>query len=536
MPEVKQDIPVMARFLSDDLTDKDWKKMENSRVRKKKPLPKALKLLLLISLIAAFSVAALLVLGHFYKKGGTEKDPEAAEETAPAEAVVSENDLKARGTVIVLEVDRAGNEIRFCDPESGEEYVLNTIGSTVYEDAAGNPMVMEQLEPGDIADILVSVHSSDLSYVKINKDSDLFEFRDITGYDMNLNKGVFTYEDRNYRILPGTIVMAGDSLSSFKEIKKGDVLTIAGKGKDLYTVKETGGNGYVRVTGAESFKGGWIELGNVIRPIDDEMLFTIPEGSYTMSVTYMHYGGTKPVTVTRGKETKVDVSDLKGDLLKTGVITFAFEPLEANPAVYVDGKMIVKESPLELDYGVHTLEVKAEGYVSIRKYLKVGQPMANLTIVLEKEKEDTPSVNRADKDKDKDSEKSDPIPSETLKETFRTDKTDKDSSSGKASSEKDSSGKAGDDKTGEEEKEEEEPETVTTDVNQLYIDGPEGAEVYFDGAYKGIAPCHFTKDGGTHVITLMKNGHETKSYTLNLSTGKENESYTFNELIEEHDA
>ncbi|MBR2186258.1 MAG: hypothetical protein IJ857_02860, partial [Lachnospiraceae bacterium] len=59
MPEVKQDIPVMARFLSDDLTDKDWKKMENSRGRKKKPLPKALKLLLLISLIAAFSVAAL---------------------------------------------------------------------------------------------------------------------------------------------------------------------------------------------------------------------------------------------------------------------------------------------------------------------------------------------------------------------------------------------------------------------------------------------------------------------------------------------
>lgn len=534
MPQVKQDIPVMARFLSDDLTDKDWKKMESSKVRKKKPLPKALKLLLLISLIAAFSVVALIVLSRFYKNNRTEQAPEEAGETAPAEAVVSENDLKARGTVIILDVDLSGKKIRFCDPESGEEYVLNTIGSTVYEDPAGNPMVMEQLNTGDIADILVSVHSSDLSYVKINKDSDLFEFRDITGYDMNLNKGVFTYEDKNYRILPGTIVMAGDSLSSFKDIKKGDVLTIAGKGKDLYTVKETGGNGYVRVTGAESFKGGWIELGNVIRPIDDEMLFTIPEGSYTMSVTYMHYGGTKQVTVTRGKETKVDVSDLKGDLLKTGVITFAFEPLEANPAVYIDGKMIVKESPLELDYGVHTLEVKAEGYVSIRKYLKVGQPMANLTIVLEEEKEDTPSVNRTekekDKDEDKDSEKSDPIPSETLKETFRTDKTDKDTSS-----EKDTTGKTGDEK--EEDKEEEDGlETVTTDVNQLYIDGPEGAEVYFDGAYKGIAPCHFTKDGGTHVITLMKNGCETKSYTLNLSTGKENESYTFNELIEEHDA
>ena len=77
---------------------------------------------------------------------------------------------------------------------------------------------------------------------------------------------------------------------------------------------------------------------------------------------------------------------------------------------------------------------------------------------------------------------------------------------------------------------------MTTDVSQLYIDGPEGAEVYYDGAYKGVAPCHFKKNGGTHVITLMKNGYETKSYTLNLSSGTENESYSFNELIEENDA
>ncbi len=546
----------MARFLSDDLTDRDWKKMESARVKKKKPLPGVLKLLLLISLMAAFSVAAFMFLGQQAKNGSqTDKTDtgSGAEEAVEGQnsAAPSDEEMKARGTVVILKVDKKNSRLRVRDPETDEEYELNMAGNTIYEDNAGNPMVADQLRAGDIVDILVSVHSSDLSYVKENKDSDIFEFRDITDYDISLNKGVFSYDGSNYKILPGTLVIAGDEISSFKEIKEGDVLTIAGKGRNLYTVQETGGNGYVRVTGAESFKGGWIELGNVIRPIDDEMLITVPEGSYDLVVTYMHYGGTKSVNVMRGRETRVDVSDLKGDLLKTGMITFAFDPVNASPAVYIDGKMIIKENPLELDYGVHTLEVKADGYVDIHKYLKVGEPMANLTIVLEKEKEkDTPSANSSEKnsgkksDGDKDSgdkkgngKKSDPIPSETLPEVFKTDKTDSNttgSSSEKSGTENnaENGGNTGNDNIN---------ETVTTDVSQLYIDGPEGAEVYYDGAYKGIAPCHFTKNGGTHVITLMKNGCETRSYTISLSSGRENESYTFNELEEEleeeeHDA
>ena len=132
--------------------------------------------------------------------------------------------------------------------------------------------------------------------------------------------------------------------------------------------------------------------------------------------------------------------------------------------------------------------------------------------------------NKNSSDKKDTAKKSDPIPKDALPETFKT--------TGSSSSNPDA------EKT--EEKENTEPddtETVTTDVGQLYIDGPEGTEVYYDGAYKGIAPCHFTKNGGTHVITLIKDGYETKSYTLNLSSGTENESYSFNELVEEeHDA
>ncbi len=517
MPEVKKDIPVMARFLSDELTDKDYKKMEREH-RKRKPLPGILKVIIGITAIAVISLAAFLAYGYVNSQK-TAEDVSDAEDIDNKENIVAENEMKAEGTVTILGIDKGKDEIRFMEPESGDEYVLNISGSTVYEDSYGNPMVVDQLMPGDIVDIVVSVHSSALASVK--KNADTFEFPGITDYDISVNKKIFSYDDRNYKLLKGTILLSGGEQTAFKNLKDGDVLTVRGIGNDVYTIMQTGGNGYVRIRGAESFKGGWVEIAGIIKPIESEMLFTVPEGNYTLSVSYRHFGGTKDVKVERGKETRVDVSDLKGDLLKTGKITFTFEPVEADPDIYIDGKKVDKTSPVELDYGVHTLDVKAEGYVNIHKYLSVGQPMANLAIILEEGEDKTASANSSDRNTGKKADNKDAIPSEALPETFKSGAT---GSSPSKTNEADNA--AATDNT----------ETVTTDVSQLYIDGPEGVEVYYDGAYKGIAPCHFKKNGGTHVITLMKNGYETKSYTLNLNSGTDNESYSFNELIEENDA
>ncbi|MCR5025676.1 MAG: PEGA domain-containing protein [Lachnospiraceae bacterium] len=517
VPEVKKDIPVMARFLSDELTDKDYKKMEREH-KKRRPLPGILKVILGITAIAVISLAAFLAYGYVNSQK-TAEDVSDAEDIDNKENIVAENEMKAEGTVTILGIDKGKGEIRFIEPESGDEYVLNTSGSTVYEDSYGNPMVVDQLMPGDIVDIVVSVHSSALSSVK--KNADTFEFPGITDYDISVNKKIFSYDDRNYKLLKGTILLSGGEQTAFKNLKDGDVLTVRGIGNDVYTIMQTGGNGYVRIRGAESFKGGWVEIAGIIKPIESEMLFTVPEGNYTLSVSYRHFGGTKDVKVERGKETRVDVSDLKGDLLKTGKITFTFEPVEADPDIYIDGKKVDKTSPIELDYGVHTLDVKAEGYVNIHKYLSVGQPMANLAIILEEGEDKTASANSSDRNTGKKADNKDAIPSEALPETFKSGAT---GSSPSKTNEADNA--AATDNT----------ETVTTDVSQLYIDGPEGVEVYYDGAYKGIAPCHFKKNGGTHVITLMKNGYETKSYTLNLNSGTDNESYSFNELIEENDA
>jgi hypothetical protein len=72
---------------------------------------------------------------------------------------------------------------------------------------------------------------------------------------------------------------------------------------------------------------------------------------------------------------------------------------------------------------------------------------------------------------------------------------------------------------------------VTPGVYYVTIESPEGVEVYLDGTYLGISPVKFEKKAGTYVVTLRKNGCQTRSYTISVDSEKENISYSFSELL-----
>ncbi|MBO6149105.1 MAG: PEGA domain-containing protein, partial [Lachnospiraceae bacterium] len=434
-----------------------------------------------------------------------------------AEAAPDE-DMKAGGTAVVISRDLNNGRIDFAAVESGERYSLLFNRKTVFTDAYGAAMVAEELQAGDIVDLVVSVHSRLLSEVK--ERGDAFFEPGIRDYDININRGVFSTGGQNYRIKDSTLVLIGDTLARFEDIKKGDSLAIKGIGRDVHVIILQNGIGFVRVTGAESFKGGWVQIGNLIEPVGEEMLFSVPAGRHTLTVSYHRFGGDKEVLVERGQETLVDVSDLKGDLLKNGEITFSFDPEDAEPQVRIDGARHDWHYPIELEYGVHTLDIKAEGYLPIRRYLSVGQPAANLEVILEEDTEAASGEKSGSSESASSSSSSSSayIPGD-LPTTFRTGEGANTSSTSSltSSSTLNDTGTAG-------------GGAAVTLAPQLYIDAPAGAEVYFDGSYKGIAPCHFAKVNGAHVITLMKNGFITKSYTLTLASDGGDETYSFNEL------
>ena len=67
---------------------------------------------------------------------------------------------------------------------------------------------------------------------------------------------------------------------------------------------------------------------------------------------------------------------------------------------------------------------------------------------------------------------------------------------------------------------------VVSTKNKVTISGPVGANVYFDGAYKGTAPVTFPLVTGEHVVSVLHN-KEIKSYTVNLVEGSDDVVYDF---------
>lgn len=482
---------------------------------------------------AAALTAAVLLVSSCAQAGTVQQVQEPSGTVSEEKLEIRE--LEATDTAVFLEYKERTGDVRLMSVDNGRTYTVSVNNMTMYEDNHGKVTVPELFETGMIVDSDISIHSRTLKSLK--QDPEAFTRRDVTGFDININRGIFSLDDgTNLRITENTAVFKNDKPVKAADISDDDVLLLRGIEPDLYSICIMSGYGHLRVKGGQFFEGGWVQVAGMYKPVSEDMLLDVPEGEYDLVVSYKGRGGTKHVNVKRGQETTVDVSDLKGDLIKTGEIIFTIRPLEAEPEVKIDGKKVNYLEPVTLEYGVYQLEVSAEGYAKIKEHIAVGAEVANIEIELtEGEGKKSASSNKASSSSSSSTAKpatasTNNLPttlsgntgygSSTSSSTFwNTSSTSSSSSSSTSSSS--SSVQTG---TG----------SSIIQGSRIYIDAPETAEVYFDGIYKGIVPCSFVKESGTHVITLRKDGYETRTFTVTIDTSTENETYSFSALQEEY--
>lgn len=450
---------------------------------------------------------------------------------------IEEEDLKASDTAILIRKDIANSRLTFQTVGNGAKYDLTYTGTTEFYDKYGQALAAAQLTPGEIVELVLSVHSKTLQTLSLCADA--FVMQDVERHDFNERKGIMTIGRNNYKMDENLVIFSGDTTGELMDINEGDLLTVRGIGRHVFSVSIDKGHGYLRLQGDEYFRGGWIEVGQkIIKPLSENMLLLVPEGEYDIRVTYNGFGGNKEVVIERDKETLCDISDLKGDLLKTGKIAFTITPSDADAKLFIDGNEYSLLLPVEVEYGIHKMEIRADGYRKVQKYISVGQEMAAITIDLDEEEEK--STVSASKINSELKPESDNVISgnKASSSSSRKSSSSTSSSSRKSSSSGTSGGKETitvDDQGVKVESDTYPDDTTSTDGNQLYIDSPEGVEVYYDSAYKGIAPLHFAKSGGTHVITLRKDGYVPKSYTITLEDGDQDETYSFSDLVKEEE-
>lgn len=385
------------------------------------------------------------------------------------------NSYDSADTAVLVKKDDENNTITLLNMDVGKQYTLYIVGTTTLTDRHGTAVSLEQIEPGDVVDVTFLKSQKRLNSMMLSGNS--WSNESVSRYILDFDRKNLTIGEEVFKITDDTLFFSEGHLIEEMDINERDVLSFRGIGNQVVSVVVEKGHGYLRLNNDENFIGGFIEIGQtMVQQITDDMLLTVPEGDYEVTISCSGGGGVKSVSIERGEEVVLDIGDLKVAEEKFGQIIFSLTP--SNTELYVDGAEIDAGQPVSLSYGIHQVIARAENYQSITTYLKVGQASAGIDIVLE-------PVESDDDEKDKDSQQSD---------------TTIDASS---------------------------------DYYKVYVEAPEGAEVYLDGNYIGISPVNFKKEEGSHVITLRKSGYETRSYTISVDDEEKDISFSFAELIEE---
>ncbi len=418
-------------------------------------------------------------------------------------------------TAVIININDTDGQIQFKTLANGKYYTLGYDGATCFYDKFGSAVSLMQLTEGEIVDVTFMKNSKRLNTLK--ESADVFSFAEINNYEIHAGGFKMYIGSDDYYISDDIVVMTSEGERSIEDINPVDVLTVQGYDHTIRSITVTKGHGYLRLTNNSYFVDGWVEIGqDMIYKVTEDMLITVPEGNISVTVSKSGSSGTEDMNITPGHEYELDVSKWQNEV-QTGLVLFTTSPSKAH--VYIDGEEVDKSEAVELDYGIHQLMVMADGYTTVTNFIRVGSPSANLDVVLEKEDsgaDDTVSDNQT-------------ASSNTVSGNSQTDTTPvSPSPSPSVSTNQTASGNSAS------------SNTVSSNSSQVinptsaakvYINSPEGAEVYVDGTYIGLSPVSFNKKAGSVVVTFRKNGYQTRSYTLSLTDDNKSENYSFSELV-----
>lgn len=402
-------------------------------------------------------------------EGSRESGPSSEERVDTGFIVTGPDSYDSADTAIL--VGRNGEEgtATFLNLDLGKKYTLSIDGTTRFYDKYGESISFDQVETGDIVDVTFLKSKKHLTTLQLSPGA--WTYEDVERYEINTVRGEVSIGSDVYKLTANTQYLSEGRNMDSMDLNASDVLSFQGIGSQILTVRVEKGHGYLRLTNDENFVGGWIEIGQTqIRRITEDMLLLVPEGHYQVNISNKGGGGIKSVTINRNEETTLDIGDLEIPEPQYGMVLFSLDPSSAE--LYIDGEKTDPSGPVELVYGIHQLIARAEGYQSVTQYIRVAQPSGGINVVLD------PNASEKEEEKSKDSSTQ-----------------------------------------------------AVTDYYKVYVDAPEGVEVYLDGNYVGISPCSFRKSAGVHVITLRKNNYGTRSYTVQIDDEEKDLSFSFADLI-----
>ncbi len=438
-----------------------------------------------IKRIPALFLAGILTAGSLAACSGTGSgQPPVTGETSGDTGFIlyGTYDYDSTDTAILVDKNVEEGTLTFLNTEVGKRYTLGYDGTTGFYDRYGQMISLSQIAIGEIVDVRFVKSKRHLTLASLS--SDIWTKNSTDQYVFDSIKREVTIGTDIYRLSDSLFCYSGSDELFYQELNSVDVLTFRGIDNTVLSISVDKGHGYLRLSGQEYFVGGWVEIGTkFIQKITEDMLLTVPEGTYNIAVSGSGMTVDRSVTIKRGLETVLDLSDIVPETPKEGLVLFSITPSEAT--LFIDGEKVDASSAISLTYGLHQLMCTCDGYHTLTRYLSVGEENAGISITMEKEEKPSSDV------------------------------------SGNGSSDVSGNGQNENTQTA---------NTTQVSYNRVFINAPAGAEVYIDGNYVGIAPCSFKKTEGSHVVTLSLSGYNTRSYTISVDNSDSDMSFSFTDL------
>lgn len=454
----------------------------------------------ILSMVIGLTFISIILLVTMLETGGSKPAVKPigieTEESSIAEeevSVLSDTELLA----VVKEINTQNELITLFDINHQEDVILTYHGGSNIVDKYEQPILAGQIPIGSLVEIGYQKDQNKLQRLQISDKA--WEYEGVSNFMIDSTAKTMKIATTNYRYTDNTLILDGQNMIRITDLAEQDLLTVWGYEETIWSIIVTRGHGTVILEDYEPFLGAFITIGyESIQQITDDMEFTVREGRFDLTVENGKFSATKKIEVKRNQQNKISLSDLGPGAVKIGKVTFEITPFGAD--LFIDGVLTSYANPLELTYGTHSIEVSLGGYTTYRGSLEVD--VAGKIIKID-------------------------LP-ETLsnKDVIITEEGDY--SEGSRESENNSDE---DDEWEDEDQNESEEEYIIDDEHSIFITNPIGASVYLNGEYKGSSPVSFEKVIGSHVITLIKEGYETKSHTIEVEDDGLDAYFSLSDLI-----
>lgn len=294
-------------------------------------------------------------------------------------ATEEETQAEESSLYTVSGVDTTLSTMTFLNIDTGRYEQYSYTDGTIFKDRHGSLISAASMVPGKV--VTLTLRDKDLILEKVEQSADAWEMDDIGKFSYNEEDKIFTIGDTKYSYDEELQVFSGDAAIELSAVTGQDTLRIQGIDRKVLSVSVTTGHGVIQLVNTQALEGGWLSLNHKnYYKITENMQLEVPEGTYELTVAGNGYGGSTEVAVTKNEQTSVDVDSIKGEDPKYCTLTFAVDV--AGALMYIDGSQVDYTQPLQLQYGIHSIQITADGYDTWSKRLYVNSPEAQIEIAL----------------------------------------------------------------------------------------------------------------------------------------------------------